>query len=95
MNRRGLLKALGLGAAALSMPPGSLLAAGKPVYTDALVGDGITDCTRALQMALDSGANVVLRPGVYRITSQLKFSEKSGCIMGSGPRTVIRYKEVA
>lgn len=67
------------------------------------VGNGITDDTNAIQLAMEAawplgGVAVVFPPGVYRVTSQLKFrnghtlrSETSAFQAGLGQNVIIRY----
>ncbi|MFC3772567.1 glycosyl hydrolase family 28-related protein [Paenibacillus sp. GCM10012303] len=48
------------------------------------VGDGATDCTAAIQTALDSGLPVWMPPGTYAITGTLRVKANGQLLRGAG-----------
>lgn len=84
LTRRALLGAALAAVAAPNVAPDPV-----PAFVPALelelplVGDGVTDCTAALQAMLDRGQGIVGLEGTYRVTAPLAFPIGGGRVVGT------------
>ncbi len=59
------------------------------------VGDGVTDDTAAIQLALNTARNIFMPPGTYRITSPVTISFTGQTLNGSGESSCVISSESA
>ena len=75
---------IGLDASGRLVVRNGIQGVGVDAQSKGATGDGTTDDTSAFQKALDTGQDVVVPPGSYKITGSLSYTAAGQRIIGSG-----------